>query len=311
MTLTGTATLPTLPHWERPPADLKAAISDIKNALRARIAASGRNIDEVFAVMERRVTAAVEEVLAAKARGEAIWPVIEYADIAAGRVSAEATRSATTSRLPRRPRALRAVAGASVGSGHRRLRREQPVLRELSRPRRRLLRQRGFQARDLPDLLVAGANASSPKRAHGERAGLPQQSMASRVRRRAVVRPEPRFALSRSHPSPAAGSGFEGTRRTPRPRDAGSLDDRGLPKDLPSPLRRQRRAVRSVGRLVSHGRATVSRHDDVFGIPHVPGLDGAVRHGPRPGRSPHGAYPRGDGLPHAAGRCSRTLPTTT
>ncbi|HTC69236.1 MAG TPA: YbiU family protein [Acidothermaceae bacterium] len=90
MTLTGTATLPTLPHWELPPADLKAAISDIKNALRARIAASGRSVDEVFAVMERRVTAAVEEVLSAKARGEAIWPVIEYADIAAGTVSTEA-----------------------------------------------------------------------------------------------------------------------------------------------------------------------------------------------------------------------------
>jgi hypothetical protein len=94
MTLTPTETrssLPALPHWERPPADLKAATRDIKQALRARIAASGRSIDEVFGVMERRVTTAVEDVLAAKDRGETVWPVIDYADIAAGTVSADAT----------------------------------------------------------------------------------------------------------------------------------------------------------------------------------------------------------------------------
>ena len=33
----GTPALPTLPHWEAPPADLKAAIREIKAALRARI----------------------------------------------------------------------------------------------------------------------------------------------------------------------------------------------------------------------------------------------------------------------------------
>ena len=38
----GTPALPTLPHWETPPADLKAAIREIKAALRARIAASRR-----------------------------------------------------------------------------------------------------------------------------------------------------------------------------------------------------------------------------------------------------------------------------
>jgi Gig2-like len=81
--------LPALPHWEETPADLPAAIREIKAALRARIAASGRSVEEVFAVVEQRVRAAVEDIAAARERGETIWPVIDYADIAAGTVSAE------------------------------------------------------------------------------------------------------------------------------------------------------------------------------------------------------------------------------
>ena len=80
--------LPALPHWEETPADLPAAIREIKAALRARIAASGRSVEEVFAVVEQRVRAAVEDITAARERGETIWPVIDYADIAAGTVSA-------------------------------------------------------------------------------------------------------------------------------------------------------------------------------------------------------------------------------
>src|SRR4051794_39875317 len=81
--------LPALPHWEETPADLPAAISEIKSALRARIAASGRSVEEVFAVVEQRVRAAVDDIAADRERGETIWPVIDYADIAAGTVSAE------------------------------------------------------------------------------------------------------------------------------------------------------------------------------------------------------------------------------
>ena len=44
----------TLPHWETTPADLPAAIREIKAALRARIEASGRTVEEVFAVVEAR-----------------------------------------------------------------------------------------------------------------------------------------------------------------------------------------------------------------------------------------------------------------
>jgi hypothetical protein len=78
-----------LPHWEETPADLPAAIREIKAALRERIAASGRSVDEVFAVVERRVRAAADDIAAAKTRGEAVWPVVSYADIAAGTVPEE------------------------------------------------------------------------------------------------------------------------------------------------------------------------------------------------------------------------------
>src|SRR6476619_4203753 len=85
-----TAPLPELPHWESIPSDLKAAIREVKAALRARIAASGRSVEEVFAVLEKRIAAQVAEITAAKQRGETVWPVIDYVDIAAGTVSPEA-----------------------------------------------------------------------------------------------------------------------------------------------------------------------------------------------------------------------------
>lgn len=78
-----------LPHWERTPTDLKAATREIKAALRAQIEASGRTVDEVFAVVEQRVEAAVDDINAARRGGESVWPVIDYADIANGTVTAE------------------------------------------------------------------------------------------------------------------------------------------------------------------------------------------------------------------------------
>ena len=82
--------LPALPHWERTPADLPDAVRRIKAALRARIAASGRTVGEVFAVVERRIEAEVGEITAIRDRGETVWPVIDYADIEAGTVPATA-----------------------------------------------------------------------------------------------------------------------------------------------------------------------------------------------------------------------------
>ena len=78
-----------LPHWEEIPADLPAAVREIKAALRSRIEASGRSVEEVFAAVESRIQAAVDDITATRERGEEVWPVIEYADISAGTVSRE------------------------------------------------------------------------------------------------------------------------------------------------------------------------------------------------------------------------------
>jgi ectoine hydroxylase-related dioxygenase (phytanoyl-CoA dioxygenase family) len=85
----GMATTVELPHWETTPPDQTAAIREIKAAIRARIEASGRTVEEVFAVVEARVAEKVAEIEAAKERGETVWPVIDYADIEAGTVSEE------------------------------------------------------------------------------------------------------------------------------------------------------------------------------------------------------------------------------
>ena len=80
---------PALPHWETTPADLPGAIREVKAAIRARIEASGRSVEEVFKVVEERIAADVDDITAALERGEPVWPVIDYADIAAGTVPAE------------------------------------------------------------------------------------------------------------------------------------------------------------------------------------------------------------------------------
>ena len=85
-----TVKAPQLPHSETTPPDVKAAIRETKAAIRARIEASGRTVEEVFAAVEAKVAERVEEIEAAKRRGETVWPVIDYADIAAGTVSDEA-----------------------------------------------------------------------------------------------------------------------------------------------------------------------------------------------------------------------------
>ncbi|WP_459711344.1 DUF1479 domain-containing protein [Actinophytocola sp. KF-1] len=78
----------TLPHWQTTPTDLAAAIREVKTALRAGIEASGRGVDEVFGVVERRVAARIAEIDADLAAGESVWPVIDYADIEQGTVTA-------------------------------------------------------------------------------------------------------------------------------------------------------------------------------------------------------------------------------
>src|SRR6201982_2921363 len=82
------APLPVLPHWEQTPADLPDAVRQTKAALRARIAASGRTVEEVFAVVQDQIARDVGDNAAAGDRGEMIWPVIDFADIEAGTVPA-------------------------------------------------------------------------------------------------------------------------------------------------------------------------------------------------------------------------------
>src|SRR4029077_1565665 len=82
--------LPALPHWDTTPEDLPAAIREVKATLRARIAASGRSVEEVFSVIEHRVRDRVDEIVAAKERGESVWPEIDYADIVSDAVPAAA-----------------------------------------------------------------------------------------------------------------------------------------------------------------------------------------------------------------------------
>jgi hypothetical protein len=79
-----------LPHWETVPDDVPAATREIKRALRERIAASGRTVEEVVAEIEEFLAAEVAEVKATRERGEEVWPVIDYADIEAGTVSPDA-----------------------------------------------------------------------------------------------------------------------------------------------------------------------------------------------------------------------------
>ena len=59
-----TAPLPALPHWEQTPADLPDAVRQTKAALRARIAASGRTVEEVFAVVQDQIAHEVGEITA-------------------------------------------------------------------------------------------------------------------------------------------------------------------------------------------------------------------------------------------------------
>jgi len=81
--------LPDLPSWTSTPDDPAAAIVEIKTALRERLVAAGRSVDEVFAVVAERVGAQVREIAAELEQGRNVWPVVDYADIEAGTVPAE------------------------------------------------------------------------------------------------------------------------------------------------------------------------------------------------------------------------------
>ncbi|MHA0915009.1 DUF1479 domain-containing protein [Kosakonia cowanii] len=70
------------------PANHKTAIREMKQALRAQIG----DVQQLFDQLSARISERVEEIKAIKARGESVWPQLNYADIAAGRVT-EAQRA--------------------------------------------------------------------------------------------------------------------------------------------------------------------------------------------------------------------------
>jgi Protein of unknown function (DUF1479) len=82
----------TLPFWGTVPPDSAAAIREVKTALRASIHASGRSPEDLTAEVETFLLAEIADIEATRARGEAIWPVVPFADIATSSVS-EQTRA--------------------------------------------------------------------------------------------------------------------------------------------------------------------------------------------------------------------------
>ncbi|KAB8149766.1 DUF1479 domain-containing protein [Raoultella ornithinolytica] len=65
------------------PADHKAAIRQMKQHLRTQIG----DVQAVFDRLSAKISARLEEIEALKARGEDVWPVIPFSDIAQGKVS--------------------------------------------------------------------------------------------------------------------------------------------------------------------------------------------------------------------------------
>ena len=70
------------------PADPKAAIRQMKQALRAQIG----DVQAVFDRLSATIEARVAEINALKAEGQPVWPEIPYAELAAGKIT-DATRA--------------------------------------------------------------------------------------------------------------------------------------------------------------------------------------------------------------------------
>ena len=78
-----------LPNWDTIPDDLPAAIRQIKSAIRDRIEAGGRPVESVVAEIEDFLRAEIADIAATRGRGDDVWPVVDFADVAAGTVSTE------------------------------------------------------------------------------------------------------------------------------------------------------------------------------------------------------------------------------
>ena len=142
------------------PADHKAAIRQMKQALRAQIG----DVQAVFDKLSARISERLQEIETLKAAGQEVWPTVPFRDIAEGTVSDE-QRAAIKRRgcavikghFPREQALAWDTAMLEYGS--------QSFRRCLQRAWRQLLRfAGGFAPGDLPDLLVALANAGAAER---------------------------------------------------------------------------------------------------------------------------------------------------
>lgn len=77
------------PRINQAPADIPAAIRAVKAELRSRIGDYAGVFGEVEQTMKRKVA----EIVALRERGEEIWPIVQFADVAAGTVPAETTEA--------------------------------------------------------------------------------------------------------------------------------------------------------------------------------------------------------------------------
>lgn len=66
------------------PADHKAAIRQMKRELRAQLG----DVQQIFSQLSETIATRVAEINALKAQSDAVWPVLPYADIQAGTVTA-------------------------------------------------------------------------------------------------------------------------------------------------------------------------------------------------------------------------------
>ncbi len=99
------------------PADHKAAIRQMKRELRAQIG----DVQAVFDRLSDKIATRVAEINALKNKGETVWPVIPFADVKNGTITAEQREAVKPSRLRGDQRPFPARAGAGVGSVDARL----------------------------------------------------------------------------------------------------------------------------------------------------------------------------------------------
>ena len=237
-----------LPRWEQTPSDLPTATKEIKAALRDRIAASGRTVEEVVAVLNG-----------------ISWPRWRRSRPPATGASRSGRSSTTPTSLRARspPRPGACCAGAAVPWPRAvRARPGQGWDTELVD----YVDRNGFaeQYRGPADDFFASVGSkpeiypiywSRPQmeaRQSDEMAGpsVPQRAVATRVGRRAVVRPGPRLAVPGPHPAAATRDQLGRAGQPPRPGHARPVDDPRLPAGLPASVRRHGGAVRPMGRRV-------------------------------------------------------------